>query len=130
MRVPVQPQMLQWAVDRSGRTDVRTRFDRFDEWLTGRVQPTLRQLQEFAHYTYSAVGYFFQAQPPQLNLPIPDFRTMAGSQPAEPSPDLLDTVYLCQQRQEWYARYARSMGEEPLTFLSTLRVENDVITAA
>src|SRR4051812_45636420 len=115
VRVSVKSRLLQWAVDRAGMTsdDVRDRFPRFDEWLAGAVQPTLKQLQEFARYTYAAVGYFFLAQPPELKLPIPDFRTMEGVRPGDPSPDLLDTVYACQQRQEWYVSYARSVGGGP-----------------
>ncbi|HLL88290.1 MAG TPA: ImmA/IrrE family metallo-endopeptidase [Tepidisphaeraceae bacterium] len=124
--------MLQWAVERAGVTpgDVRGRFARYDDWLAGTVQPTLKQLQDFARYTYAAVGYFFQSQPPDLGLPIPDFRTADGTRPGDPSPDLLDTVYVCQQRQEWYASYARSVGAEPLPFVGRLSVRDDVAEAA
>ena len=59
MRVPVQPQMLRWAVDRAGVSshEVRARFEKYDDWLAGTVQPTLKQLQDFARYTYAALGY-------------------------------------------------------------------------
>jgi Zn-dependent peptidase ImmA (M78 family) len=124
--------MLQWAVDRAGITlvDVRARFVRYDEWLAGTAQPTLKQLQEFARYTYAAVGYFFLDRPPELKLPIPDFRTPAGKRPDDPSPDLLDTVYLCQQRQEWYVSYARSVGGEALPFVGKFSVKSDIVKAA
>lgn len=132
MRVPVQPRMLQWAVDRAGLplADVRGRFARYDEWLAGAVHPTMKQVQDFARYTYAAVGFFFLDQPPELTLPIPDFRTLDGPRPGDPSPDLLDTVYVCQQRQEWYASYARSVGGETLPFVGTLSIQDDIIEAA
>jgi Zn-dependent peptidase ImmA (M78 family) len=47
-----------------------------------------------------------------------------------PSPDLLDTIYVCQQRQEWFRNYARSMGESPLGFVGSARVGDDVIRTA
>jgi Zn-dependent peptidase ImmA (M78 family) len=124
--------MLQWAIDRAGVTldDVRGRFGRYDEWLAGTAQPTLKQLQDFARYTCAAFGYFFLDQPPELRLPIPDFRTLDGARPRDPSPDLLDTVYTCQQRQDWYVSYARSAGAEALPFVRTLSLRDDIVKAA
>lgn len=132
IRVPVQPQVLQWAADRAGLPEeaLRKRFNKYGQWLTGEIRPTLHQLQEFARATYSPIGYFFLPSPPSITLPIPDFRTRGGRRPAEPSPDLIDTVFLCQQRQEWYASYARSIGTEPPTFIGTLSVRDDVVRAA
>ena len=63
-------------------------------------------------------------------LPIPDFRTLDGARPEEPSPDLLDTIHLCQQRQDWYVGYARSSGAEALPFIGKLSVQVDVAQAA
>jgi Zn-dependent peptidase ImmA (M78 family) len=124
--------MLQWAVDRAGLSlnDVRARFAKYDDWLAGTVQPTLKQLQDFAQYTYAAVGYFFAGEPPELKLPIPDFRTPGGGHPEEPSPELLDTIFVCQQRQEWYISYARSIGKERWPFIGRLSVRDDTAEAA
>lgn len=124
--------MLQWAVDRAGvpLAEVRGRFAKYDEWVTGTTHPTLKQLEDFARYTYAAVGFFFGTEPPELTLPIPDFRTMEGVRPGNPSPNLLDTVYLCQQRQEWYVDYARSVGSEPLPFVGGLSIRHGVVEAA
>ena len=43
---------------------------------------------------------------------------------------MLDTIYMCQQRQEWYHDYARSMGEEPLSFVGSASIKDDVIKTA
>jgi Zn-dependent peptidase ImmA (M78 family) len=51
---------------------------------------------------------------------------VSAEQPARPTPDLLDTLYICQQRQEWYRDFARSSGEERLAFVGSARVADDV----
>ena len=47
-----------------------------------------------------------------------------------PSPNLLDTIYICQQRQEWYRDFARSVGEEPLPFVGSVRLASDIEATA
>lgn len=132
MRVTVNPKMLRWAMERSGIDPLALvkRFPKLEAWEDGEAQPTLRQLEGFAHATHVPIGYLFLQEPPEETVPIPDFRTRADARVRRPSPDLLETVYLCQQRQEWYRDFARSSGEEPLAFVGSLRVESDVVAAA
>jgi len=131
-RVPVQPKLLRWARERAGHsTDALTRrFPKLNEWERGEVQPTLKQLEAFAKATHAPVGFFFLAEPPVERLPIPDFRTVANIHIDRPSPNLLDTVYLCQQRQDWYRDFARSMHESALNFVGSADLEDDVVEIA
>jgi Zn-dependent peptidase ImmA (M78 family) len=114
--------MLTWAIDRArlSEGEVRDRFPDFGDWLAGTAQPTLKQLEKFAQTTHAAIGFFFGSEPPDEPLPIPDYRTLSGRGVARPSPDLLDTLYLCQQRQEWYRQYALTIGEADLDFVGSL----------
>lgn len=68
--------------------------------------------------------------PTNERVPIPDFRTVANVRVGHPSPDLLDTLYLCQQRQDWYRDFVRSTGGEPLALVGSVRADEDVVTAA
>lgn len=131
-RVAVRPELLRWALERSGRSveGLAAKFPRLSAWERGEAQPTLKQLEQFARATYTPVGYFFLREPPLERVPIPDFRTLPGAHRDRPSPDLLDTIYLCQQRQEWYRDFARTMGEPPLPFAGSVRVEDDVVATA
>jgi Zn-dependent peptidase ImmA (M78 family) len=94
------------------------------------VRPTLRQLKEFARFSHTPVGYLFLQTPPIERLPIPDFRTIADTGVARPSPDLLDTLYTCQQRQEWFRDYARAEGQEPVAIVRQATVNSDVVATA
>jgi len=131
-RVAILPQMLRWACERAGvdRADLEHKFPQFPAWETGAAQPTLKQLESFARATYTPIGYLFLSEPPVEKIPIPDFRTPGNERIGHPSPDLLDTIYVCQQRQEWFWNYARTMGEKPLAFVGSARLQDDVVTAA
>ena len=63
-------------------------------------------------------------------MPIPDFRTVADTRLDRPSANLLDTVYLCQQRQDWYREFMRSTGGEPVDFVGSARPEDDITEVA
>ena len=131
-RVAVNPHLLSWARERAGRSaeSLANRFPQLAAWEDGHLQPTLKQLEAFAKAVHVPIGYLFLREPPDEPVPIPDFRTMGDEVSARPSPDLLDTVYLCQQRQDWYRKFARQMGDPPLAFVGTLRVGDDTVRSA
>lgn len=132
MRVAVKPELLRWAAERSRieRDVLVARFPRLDAWERGEAAPTLKQLEAYARATYAPIGFLLLAEPPAEELPIPDFRTMRDARLRRPSADLLDTIYLCQQRQDWYHDFARSIGEEPRNFVGSVRAGTDVRSAA
>ncbi len=131
-RVPVRPDLLRWARQRARRdlASLSKPFPKLDAWERGEAQPTFKQLERFARATHTPVGYLFLQEPPVERVPIPDFRTVAQEYSDRPSPDLLDTVYLCQQRQEWYRDFARAMGEEALPFVGSARLTSPVETTS
>jgi Zn-dependent peptidase ImmA (M78 family) len=124
VRVEVRPSLLEWARARSGIADDdwNRRFPRFEAWLAGDAAPTLKQLEDFARKTHTPIGFFFLDEPPLESVPIPDFRTI-GDRPvgtgAVVPADLLDVVYTCQARQEWYRDHQLLNGEPPLDFVGT-----------
>jgi Zn-dependent peptidase ImmA (M78 family) len=122
--VPASVPVLQWAAQRTrlNDDDLTARFHKWHLWLSGQAQPTLRQLEDFARLTHTAIGYFFLPKPPALALPVPDFRTLRDEALAEPSSDLLDTLYLCQQRQDWYRDHARMHGLPVVQFVGSSSV--------
>jgi Zn-dependent peptidase ImmA (M78 family) len=132
IRVEVKPALLRWARERAGfdLDEMVRRIPQLPAWERGETRPTLKQVERFSKATHTPVGYLFLQEPPVERVPIPDFRTVGNEYIPRPSPDLLDTVYLCQQRQEWYRDFARSMSEEPLRFVGAADLSSDIDATA
>ncbi len=125
MRVEVQPNMLRWARERAG-LDIPTlseRFPKLPEWEGGGTQPTLKQLEAFAKAVHVPFGYLMLPDPPAEPLPVPDFRTLAGRAVRRPSPNLLDTIYACQERQGWYREFAQVTRQRELAFVGSASLD-------
>ncbi len=131
-RVAVNPDLLRWACDRAGVApdELVGKFAKLPEWEAGEVQPTLKQAEAFARAVHLPVGYLFLAEPPEEQVPIPDYRTVAGQPVTRPSPNLLDTIYACQERQAWYRDFVRSTQQPETGFVGSATVETPPETAA
>lgn len=131
-RVPVKPGLLRWARERANysREGLSKRFPRIEAWERGEAQPTFKQLKAFAKATHAPFGYFFLTQPPVESIPIPDFRTVANIPMDRPSLDLIDTIDLCEERQDWYREFAQSEQEPQLEFVGSARVSDDIVETA
>ena len=131
-RIEVKPELLDWAVVRSGkdRAKLQKRFSKLDEWQRGELQPTLKQLEDFAKATYTPLGYLFLETPPEDKMPIRDFRTVMGRAPRRPSPNLLDTIYQMQRRQEWMREFLQGHGAGRLEFIGSATFESPVVELA
>ncbi len=142
VRVDVPPSLLQWARTRSGIEAAvwETRFPQYKKWLNEETKPTFKQLEAFARKTHTPIGYFFLETPPREEVPIPDFRTVGdrpvvedqtGSiAPTVVSADLLDTLYTCQARQDWYREHQLQNAEEPLSFVARATINTSINEAA
>jgi len=135
MKATVKPEMLRWARERAALTldalarSMHVQPDRVEVWEDN-GELTLKQLEKLAKSTYTPLGYLFLPEPPVERLPIPDLRTMGSRQLGRPSPNLLDTIHICQQRQSWYRDYLRSDGAPPKDFVRSVRVGASVVRTA
>jgi len=131
-RIEVKPELLDWAVVRSGkdRAKLQKRFSKLDEWQRGELLPTLKQLEDFAKATYTPLGYLFLETPPEDKMPIRDFRTVMGRAPRRPSPNLLDTIYQMQRRQEWMREFLQGHDAGRLGFIGSVTLESPVVESA
>ena len=126
--VSVNPDLLRWAIDRSGlpEVDLQSKFPKLDAWLSGDKDPTLKQLEAFAKKTMTPLGYMLLSKPPKEKLPIPDFRTVGDTPIDRPSPNLIDTLHDMQRRQAWMRDYLIEQGHSKLKFVGSAKKTRDV----
>ena len=126
-RVPVTSEMLRWACERAGYdvAQVAERIPQLLAWVRRENQPTLKQLEKLAKLTHTPLGYLFLPEPPEERLPVPDYRTLAGTARAKPSPELLDTLYTMQRRQDWLRECLLENEVEPLVFVASARIADE-----
>ncbi|SPT52851.1 Domain of uncharacterised function (DUF955) [Actinomyces bovis] len=132
VQVDVAPALLRWAVRRA-RWDEETatsREPKLDAWINGTSRPTLKQLEKFAAKTHTPFGMLFLPEPPVEDIPIPDMRTIHDAGVCEPSANLLETIYLCQRRQDWYREDALESGASTLGFVGSATLSTPTAAAA
>ena len=117
----LQPAVLRWARERAGlrpetlATKMKVRTERVVEWeRSGKI--SISQADRLAQRTYTPLGYLYLHEPPDDDLPIPDFRA-PEVRPARPSPDLLDTVHVMARRQMWMRDELIEDGADVLPFV-------------
>ena len=126
-RVPVPTEMLTWACERAGY-DVEhfsQKIPQLNSWIKNERHPTLKQLEKLARVTHTPFGYLFLPEPPKESLPVPDYRTVTGTSQNRPSPNLLDTLYAMQHRQDWLREFLIEEGTEPLPFVASAHLSDE-----
>lgn len=123
-RPDINPEILRWAREWAGLTleEVAEKVPGYEKWERGEKRPTMKQLEAVANRFHTPLGYFFLPDPPNVEVPIPDFRTLGDQRPATPSPDLLETLHQMLRRQDWMRQYLIENGAEPLDFVGRAQV--------
>src|ERR1035437_1215016 len=123
----IKPKILVWARERAGFevADLLKPLPKLTEWEQGVSSPTLNQLEKLAKRLWAPLGYFFLPAWPDEKLPIPDFRSVRDTPIQHPSPDLLETIFSMQRRQEWYKDFIFREGATPLLFVGSASLNDD-----
>jgi len=130
MRVSVNTQVLDWALDRSQRREnLEQKFPKLAEWLEG-APPTFKQLQQFASAAAVPFGYLLLNTPPEEHFPIANYRTINVEPDRQFSPELIDTIQQMQRRQIWMREYLISEGHGRLSFVGSDTLSEDPVVIA
>ncbi len=129
-KITLQPDVLRWARERAGfdpdalAGKLQVKPERVQEWeRSGEI--TMAQVRKLAQRTYTPEGYLFLDAPPDDNLPIADFRTVGDHPLVRPSPNLLDTIYQMQRRQDWMREELLIEEAAPLEFVGAFNDSTD-----
>lgn len=129
----ITPRVLTWARERAQFSHdilaqkIHSKPEKIFSWEAGDSYPTFRQAQLLARALHISFGYLFLSSPPQIELPIPDLRTIGSDQPTELSPDFFAVVNDILRKQHWYKEYLQEEGEAPLPFLGRFNKQSDAL---
>ena len=109
---------------------MRVKPERVLRWERSGVL-SMAQANTLAAKTYTPLGFLYSSEPQEDSLPITDLRTRSGEPLRDPSPNLLDTVYAMQRRQNWMREELVTHYEEPpLSFVGASALTDDPIRVA
>lgn len=85
-------------------------------WESGEAHPTMRQLQELAHFFHRPLSLFFQPKPPSLTPLAAEYRRLPGVVPGHESPEMRLAVRQMLVRRENMVNLLGELGEEVTDF--------------
>lgn len=131
MGVDVNPAVLEWAIERSGkdRGKLEEVFN-LAAWLKKEEQPSLKDLEKLAKKTYTPVGFLCGSIVPDEKLPINDFRLLDNKNKNKLNANLLDLIYECQMRQSWYQWYRENEELGEVSAVGKYTIKQDPAKAA
>ena len=132
----INPKLIAWAIDRSGisnqqlKKSLNASEGLVASWKQGKAQMSFSKAIKLAETLRIPFGYLFLETPPELTVPLPDFRKLTDADIKEPSMDLLEVLNSTMSQQEWYREYRLDNGAEPLKFVSSYTIRSEVKTVA
>lgn len=133
----INPEIVAWAIKRSGKTypqienSLKVTQEQIKTWEQGFAYPSFSKAVKLATVLRVPFGYLFLDNPPQIEVPLPDFRKFpADAEPRPPSVDLLDVLFSTLAQQDWYKEYALEHRAQPLPFVSSFTIRSEVVRVA
>lgn len=137
LTVELEPRVLQWARERAGfdstqlAAKLKVKPQVVCDWEeTGEI--AFDKVDALSKRTFTPVGFLYLAEPPDVSLPIADFRARQDTPTENPSPNLLEIVYQMQRRQLWMRDELIYQESPPLGFVGAFDLDSpiDLVAAA
>ena len=127
--------MLQWARERAGFDSIqlaaklKVKPQIVSDWeQTGEI--AFNKVDALSKSTYTPVGFLYLADPPDVSLPIADFRARQDTPTENPSLNLLEIVYQMQRRQLWMRDELIYQEAPPLGFVGAFDLDSPIHSVA
>lgn len=125
--VNIQPAILDWAMQKAQMGSAGSSvIDLLEKWISGEKTPTFNQIEEVSKKTSIPFGYFFLEKPPVEECKIVEFRTIDSISLQNPSRNLIDTVDLMSNVQEWMAEYNKDNGVSEYSFVGSVEISDGI----
>lgn len=126
--VNVNPEIINWILHTVQFENIASSaVDLLHKWQAGEKTPTFRQVENMSKKTNIPLGYFFLDKPPIEECSIMEYRTVDSVSVTEPSRNLMDTVDLMTDIQEWMREYVIENGQEELEYVGSAVGMTDVL---
>ncbi|MGC6529580.1 MAG: ImmA/IrrE family metallo-endopeptidase [Candidatus Puniceispirillaceae bacterium] len=112
----IKPSMLSWARKRCGFNQaviaekLKVKVDKVKAWEAGDEHPAMGRAKDFAKKTYIPFGYLYLNEPPEIKMPVADFRSGIGKKTSVGEVNLYDFIQDVVYKKEWYEEYLSDVG--------------------
>ncbi len=127
--VHVKPEIISWILNTVQFEEITgSAMELLRKWQTGEKIPTFNQIEDMSKKTMIPFGYFFLEKPPVEKFPLVEYRTIGSTSALEPSRNLIDTIDLMTDVQEWMVDYVTTNGQEKLEYVGSAAGVTDILT--
>jgi Zn-dependent peptidase ImmA (M78 family)/DNA-binding XRE family transcriptional regulator len=130
--VEITGEVFRWAreradisIERLAKT-VNTKPEKIRAWERETEYPNYRQAQKLASVLSVPLGYLFLSEPPQISIPIADFRTLSDKENAQISPNLQEVLDDALRKRDWYTEWRKAEGFQPFEFVGKFSTQIDL----
>lgn len=131
VNVNVQPAIISWALSQTSEDMLDTKLvENIKHWLDGTKSPTFNQIEDFSKKSHIPLGYFFLKTPPVEQISLLEYRTLDSAELANPSRNLMDTIYEMEAVQEWMVNYRKEGNYDTVSAIGSLKGITDINVSA
>ena len=126
--VNISPDILVWVLKKIADNQRESEIVKLiKNWQSGEETPTFKTVENVSQRMQIPFGYFFLQKPPEEECGLIECRTIDSKALENPSRELIDTVNMMSNVQEWMAEYNQDNGFDELNFVGSFREKFNVI---